>query len=191
MYHWITHWAGQTSLNSFPLRNTWTPENLGMILDQPFLATKLSAHWMLITGTSSTLFNFQQMIKIDRELGKIVSNYNLETYRVIKITNSSADWILDHLYHYCGKKICTGRILTMDIQGHKWLRWNHIMKINIWISFLYIFDLKFTTTSIANQLPLFNDWLNILLWPKPLKSCLYVTPYRVHFTQLPGSQIKT
>ena len=59
------------------------------------------------------------------------------------------------------------------------------------MSILYIFDLSFTTTSMRNQLPLFKDWLNIVLQLKPLKSCPYVTPYRVQFTQLPGLQIKT
>ena len=70
------------------------------------------------------------------ELGKIVNNYNLETYRVIKIINLSADWILVHLYPYCEKRsYVRAENLTADIQSFKWL----------------------TSTSIRNQLPLFKD----------------------------------
>ena len=52
---------------AFPSKEHLAPKNLGMILDQPYLATKLSAHWMLRTGATLTLFNFQQIIAIFRE----------------------------------------------------------------------------------------------------------------------------
>ena len=48
---------------------------------------------------------------------KIVNNYNLETYRVIKTNNLRADWILVQLYHYYGKEsYILAETLTMDIQ---------------------------------------------------------------------------
>ena len=66
------------------------------------------------------------------ELGKIVNNCNLETYRGIKINNLRADSILVQLYHYCGKEsYIQAEILTIDIQGHKLLRWNHTTIISI------------------------------------------------------------
>ena len=43
-------------------------------------------------------------------------------YRVIKINNLSAEWILVYLYHYCRKKsYVRAEILTTGMQGHKWL----------------------------------------------------------------------
>ena len=122
---------------TLPSGNTWIPKDVGMILDQPYLATKLSAHWTLPYReldpfqfpTNNCGFQRKNFMSQEKLLTIIQKRIGL-------IINLSTDWILVHLYPYCEKRsYVRAENLTADIQSFKWL----------------------TSASIRNQLPLFKE----------------------------------